>query len=148
MAAFVAQKMKAGVYTPETAATCSMYRHTCRTPEPSPAQPVEHVFRRVHAKRRRRKNKNTMLIQENYKKITEKGKGAKKIEHRRKTTTKRTGGRRGREWRRVRGGIHCIAAVVWPSSLAFLQCRDGACRVFSDQADMACTKRKAPRGVR
>ena len=29
-----------------------------------------------------------------------------------------------------------------------LQCRDDACRVFTDQADIACTKRETPRGVR
>ena len=29
-------------------------------------------------------------------------------------------------------------------TLAFLQSRDGACRAFTDQADIACTKREAP----
>ena len=40
--------------------------------------------------------------------------------------------------------ISCMAVVVWPQTLASLQCRDGACRVFADQADIACTKREAP----
>ena len=37
-----------------------------------------------------------------------------------------------------------IAVVVRPQTLASLLCRDGACRVFTSQADIVCTKRKAP----
>ena len=33
-------------------------------------------------------------------------------------------------------------------ALATLQCRDGARRVFTDQADIACTKRERGRGQR
>ena len=40
--------------------------------------------------------------------------------------------------------ISCMAVVVWPLTLAPLQSRDGACRVFTDQANIACTKREAP----
>ena len=29
-------------------------------------------------------------------------------------------------------------------TLVSLHCRDGACRVFTDLADIACTKREAP----
>ena len=37
-----------------------------------------------------------------------------------------------------------MAVVVCPQTLASLQCRDGACRVLADQADIASTKRVAP----
>ena len=43
------------------------------------------------------------------------------------------------------GGVYsfsCMVVVVWQETLASLQCRDGARRVFSDQADTACTKRE------
>ena len=42
------------------------------------------------------------------------------------------------------GGVHSISCmgVVVPSHP--LQCRDGARRVFTDQADIARTKREAP----
>ena len=38
---------------------------------------------------------------------------------------------------------------AWPYdhrvyTLAFLQCQDGACRIFTDQADIACSRREAP----
>ena len=36
--------------------------------------------------------------------------------------------------------IYCIAVVITPSTLASLQCRDGARPVFTEQADIACTK--------
>ena len=41
-----------------------------------------------------------------------------------------------------------MAVVVSPYTLASLQCRDGARRVFTGQADIACTKREAPLGAR
>ena len=37
-----------------------------------------------------------------------------------------------------------IAVVVCPLTFASLHGRDGARWVFTDQADIACTKRKAP----
>ena len=49
-----------------------------------------------------------------------------------------------------RGGVFasCMVVVEWPKTLASLQCRDNAGRVFTDQADIACNKREAPgRGV-
>ena len=36
--------------------------------------------------------------------------------------------------------VSCMAEVVRPYILASLQCRDGACRAFTDQTDIACTK--------
>ena len=39
-----------------------------------------------------------------------------------------------------------MAVVVWPQTLASLKCRDGAYQVFTDKADIACTKREAPLG--
>ena len=83
------------------------------------------------------------------------------------SSEKKKGGRRfvcrlERELRRVKilspsskidGGMANLAFkhyFGWPSSsiLASLQCRDGARRVFTDQADIASTKREAPWGVR
>ena len=40
-----------------------------------------------------------------------------------------------------------MAVVLRPQTLPSLLCRDGARRVFTDQANIACTKREAPRGV-
>ena len=40
-----------------------------------------------------------------------------------------------------------MAVVVSPETLACLQCQDATRWVFTDQADLACTKRKAPWGV-
>ena len=37
-----------------------------------------------------------------------------------------------------------MAVVVWPQTLASLPCRDGARRVFIDQAGIGCIKREAP----
>ena len=48
------------------------------------------------------------------------------------------------------GGVYSLsrmAVVVLPWTLASLQWRGGASRVVTDQADIACTKREAPRGV-
>ena len=44
---------------------------------------------------------------------------------------------------RAGGGVLnlCMAVVVWPQTLASLLCRDGARRVFTNQADIGCTKR-------
>ena len=39
--------------------------------------------------------------------------------------------------------MSCIAAVLRPQTLAILQGRDEARRVFADQADIAYTKREA-----
>ena len=44
--------------------------------------------------------------------------------------------------------LPCMARVVCPWILASLQCRDEARRDFTDQADIAGTKREASRGVR
>ena len=41
-----------------------------------------------------------------------------------------------------------MAAVVSPQTLESLQYRDGARRVFTDQAGIICTKREAPWSVR
>ena len=51
---------------------------------------------------------------------------------------------------RGRGGVLnlCMAVVLRPLTLAHLQCRDGPRWIFTDQADIACTKREAPGGVR
>ena len=38
-----------------------------------------------------------------------------------------------------------MVVVVWPWTLASLHCRDGARRVFTTQADIACTKREVKR---
>ena len=38
--------------------------------------------------------------------------------------------------------ISCIAVVLRPLTLASLHCQDGERRVFTDQADIACTKRE------
>ena len=42
--------------------------------------------------------------------------------------------------------ISCIAVVLIPLTLASLQCQDGARRVLTDQADIACTKREGGGG--
>ena len=49
--------------------------------------------------------------------------------------------------KRGRGSVlpSCMVVVVCPKTLAPLQCRDGGCRVFTDHADIVCTKSaKAP----
>ena len=55
---------------------------------------------------------------------------------------------RKRDGRNGGGGgvlISCIAiAITIKPSLASPQCRDGARRVFTDTADIACIKRNAP----
>ena len=45
----------------------------------------------------------------------------------------------------VRSGVLIVmhGVVVRPQTLASLQCRDGARRVFIDQAEIACTKRES-----
>ena len=40
--------------------------------------------------------------------------------------------------------MSCVAVVVLPSTLASLQYRNGARRVFIDQADIARTERDVP----
>ena len=42
------------------------------------------------------------------------------------------------------GGVlsMCMAVVVWPWTLAFLQCRDGARRVFTNQVPAPSAKRR------
>ena len=36
--------------------------------------------------------------------------------------------------------VQCMVAVVGPQTVESPQCRDGACLVFTDQADIARTK--------
>ena len=46
------------------------------------------------------------------------------------------------------GGVYslsCLAAVVWPLTLAALQCRDGARRVFTEKAYIDCLRPSAKR---
>ena len=56
---------------------------------------------------------------------------------------------KGMAWRggEVWDSLSCIAVVAWPQTLPSLYCRDGARRVFTDQADIGSTKREAPCGV-
>ena len=48
------------------------------------------------------------------------------------------------------GGIGVYSVCAWPSSYdhrpshPYYLCRDGARRIFTNQADIACTKRKVP----
>lgn len=50
----------------------------------------------------------------------------------------------GRDWEGGGALILCIAVVVWPLILAFLQCYHGARRACIDQEGTAYTKREAP----
>ena len=43
--------------------------------------------------------------------------------------------------------LSCMVAVIWPWTLASRQCRDGARRVFTDQAAIACTTLEAKREI-
>ena len=52
------------------------------------------------------------------------------------------------DWQGRCTSLSCMTVVVWPWTLASLQCRDGARRVFTDHADIVCIKREAPWGVR
>ena len=55
------------------------------------------------------------------------------------------GGRGGGRTRYINAcGRSRMTIVVCGVTLASLQCRDGACRVLTDEADIACTKREAP----
>ena len=62
----------------------------------------------------------------------------------------RAGSKVGAAWirRRVPFGRDVLivmhGVLAWPYTLVSLQCRAGALRVFTDQADIACTKREAP----
>ena len=50
------------------------------------------------------------------------------------------------EFKRAVGGLEGVLILhrLSRNTIAYPQCRDGACRLITDQADIACARREAP----